>query len=818
MAEDEDFSQAPPFLFGPGFEKKAKERSEALECLRKAAAKPNTHGQASSSSYHGSAPRKRFFRGACSHGRFQGGSGSGNNYCRPHYHNRGSPGPHTALQPRRLKRAADGSGRPNCSNVHKSKLFKKSFSKTYLNSNRGAGVGKERATSASHSSQFPKNGRPSPIHTQLGKDNNRPMGIRPTIGTHPRTIINAHAGWGSQRIPSIPGAGPQARSRDPSSSGEGSSINRSPPNGRGIHLKDVCGPKKEWRCETHNRPEGTEQVHTLETLQDGRNPSGERSTAGGRLDGQDRPQGCLFLHPHRSSPLPILTLSTQSSDLPIQLPPIRTVLCTSNLHKDIQASGSLAETTRLPDDKLYRRQPTHGQHKGGSQADGEACSDPTGASPVHSELRQVSTRTSPVHTVSGIQTGLHEVGDDHTRTQNGEDERQGERPPIPRRDLGKRTGQFHWDSLLDGTGHTTSTSLLQGLAGSQKLSHLSLPRLRHTPGSKHLPKGGAPMVAGPGTSVEWLLNQTSEAGFKNPNRRLTDGLGSLLSAWSLEEAQHHINYLKLLAIFLATQTFAGESSDLTILVQTDNRSAMTYVNKRGGTHSASLTQLAKTVWFWCMERKISLVAEHIPGLMNTVADEESRRQADRWDWKLCPAIFQRINLIWGPLTLDLCITQLERFFSWRLDPLAAGTDAFCQQWVGRTFANLPWILIPWVLSEVRVQQATVILLAPVWKSQVWYPVLLSLLIDHPRLIPAQETNILQVHQAPLPIRGQEVQLAAWPISGDPASQASYQRRLQSFSWPPGDPNHSPPTIHSFSSGSAGVLHGAEIPFMDLWET
>ena len=205
----------------------------------------------------------------------------------------------------------------------------------------------------------------------------------------------------------------------------------------------------------------------------------------------------------------------------------------------------LAETTRLPDDKLYRRQPTHGQHKGGSQADGEACSDPTGASPVHSELRQVSTRTSPVHTVSGIQTGLHEVGDDHTRTQNGEDERQGERPPIPRRDLGKRTGQFHWDSLLDGTGHTTSTSLLQGLAGSQKLSHLSLPRLRHTPGSKHLPKGGAPMVAGPGTSVEWLLNQTSEAGFKNPNRRLTDGLGSLLSAWSLEEAQHHINYLKI---------------------------------------------------------------------------------------------------------------------------------------------------------------------------------------------------------------------------------------------------------------------------------
>ena len=34
--EDEDFSNAAPHLFGAGFEKKAKERSEAVTCLRKA--------------------------------------------------------------------------------------------------------------------------------------------------------------------------------------------------------------------------------------------------------------------------------------------------------------------------------------------------------------------------------------------------------------------------------------------------------------------------------------------------------------------------------------------------------------------------------------------------------------------------------------------------------------------------------------------------------------------------------------------------------------------------------------------------------------
>ena len=39
LAEEEDFSQAQPFLFGKGFEKTAKERAEALECLRKATTK-----------------------------------------------------------------------------------------------------------------------------------------------------------------------------------------------------------------------------------------------------------------------------------------------------------------------------------------------------------------------------------------------------------------------------------------------------------------------------------------------------------------------------------------------------------------------------------------------------------------------------------------------------------------------------------------------------------------------------------------------------------------------------------------------------------
>jgi len=63
LVKDEDFSRAAPFLFGSGFEKKAKERTEAVRCLRKATFAPKK-GEPSS---------RKFFRGA----RFQEKSGYG---------------------------------------------------------------------------------------------------------------------------------------------------------------------------------------------------------------------------------------------------------------------------------------------------------------------------------------------------------------------------------------------------------------------------------------------------------------------------------------------------------------------------------------------------------------------------------------------------------------------------------------------------------------------------------------------------------------------------------------------------------------------
>ena len=79
-----------------------------------------------------------------------------------------------------------------------------------------------------------------------------------------------------------------------------------------------------------------------------------------------------------------------------------------------------------------------------------------------------------------------------------------------------------------------------------------------------------------------------------------------------------------------------------------------------------------------------LWAEHLPGLKNTTADEESRTVRDQCNWMIHPRVFAHLQQKMGPLEVDMFASrltyQLRRFFSWRPDPLAEATDAFAQSW------------------------------------------------------------------------------------------------------------------------------------------
>lgn len=113
--------------------------------------------------------------------------------------------------------------------------------------------------------------------------------------------------------------------------------------------------------------------------------------------------------------------------------------------------------------------------------------------------------------------------------------------------------------------------------------------------------------------------------------------------WSPKEAAQHINYLQLLAAFLAIKAFGKTWQNTAVLLRLDNVTAVSYINQKGGTVSKALCQLAITIWNWCTERNITLQAEHLPGQLNFQADQESRMMKDRYDWKLKQSVFLQIQ-------------------------------------------------------------------------------------------------------------------------------------------------------------------------------
>jgi len=101
-----------------------------------------------------------------------------------------------------------------------------------------------------------------------------------------------------------------------------------------------------------------------------------------------------------------------------------------------------------------------------------------------------------------------------------------------------------------------------------------------------------------------------------------------------------------LAAFHAIRSFASRSEGISIKILIDNSTAVFYINKGGGTKSRNLNSLAVDIAKWCEARQISIVVEFLPGYLNTIADHESRRDADPSDWKLCFKMFRSLSRLW----------------------------------------------------------------------------------------------------------------------------------------------------------------------------
>ena len=235
-----------------------------------------------------------------------------------------------------------------------------------------------------------------------------------------------------------------------------------------------------------------------------------------------------------------------------------------------------------------------------------------------------------------------------------------------------------------------------------------------------------------------------------------------------------------------------------------------------GTVSPELNQLTKDIWSWCLEKNIALQATHLAGTLNLIADEESQVMRDRSNWMLCPRMFGKVNQRTGPLQVDLFASsltnQLRDYVSWRPNPGAMAIDPFTLNWTKfKGYANPPWSLVERVLTHIRNQKSRVILIAPIWRSQAWYPVGNTSTGTPPTS--SHLTLIIPTHRVNTP--DIVPPLAIWVTSGIDTKVKTFQRMLQNSSLPPGGRRHQGPMTPDLENEYAGVTREIQIPFLEI---
>lgn len=200
--------------------------------------------------------------------------------------------------------------------------------------------------------------------------------------------------------------------------------------------------------------------------------------------------------------------------------------------------------------------------------------------------------------------------------------------------------------------------------------------------------------------------------------------------WLEKEEGYHINEKELLAVLFGLKTVCASVNKGSVRVLSDNATTVAYINKMGGVRSPRCNKIAYEIWKTCEQRSLWLIAAHIPGVQNDLADSLSRKFSNNVEWCLNQNIFNIICNRMGHPSVDLFATRLntklQKFCSWKPDPDAWRIDAFSFKWKDEFFFIFPpFRLIGRVWRKIVDENSHAILIVPRWPSQPWYSMVIS---------------------------------------------------------------------------------------------
>ncbi|XP_068094587.1 uncharacterized protein [Hyperolius riggenbachi] len=210
--------------------------------------------------------------------------------------------------------------------------------------------------------------------------------------------------------------------------------------------------------------------------------------------------------------------------------------------------------------------------------------------------------------------------------------------------------------------------------------------------------------------------------------------------WSQTLSSMPSNNRELEAVRLALEHFSSFLQMKHVLIQTDNSSVVAYLNRQGGTRSASLWSQTQRIMSWAEQWTCSLKAIHLKGSRNCMADFLSRETLLQDEWSLHQEVFQEILQKWGSPDIDLFASKhnnkCPQFCSLSREDNSKVIDAFSIKWeFPLVYAFPPITVIPKVLNKIMQEKVRAILITPFWPKRPWFSLLKRLAVEDPWILP-----------------------------------------------------------------------------------
>jgi ribonuclease HI len=254
--------------------------------------------------------------------------------------------------------------------------------------------------------------------------------------------------------------------------------------------------------------------------------------------------------------------------------------------------------------------------------------------------------------------------------------------------------------------------------------------------------------------------------------------------WILSEAEQHSNVRELMAMIEGLKTFSQSVKNKVVMMVSDNITAVAHVQKQGGTHSWILYKKSVALFQLADSLQVTLRARWMPGKDLIEVDSLSRiNQVMEAEWSLQEVVCRRLFSLFPEVKIDMFATfankRLPVFISPCPDTRAMAIDAFSISWEGlMAYAFPPIRLIAPVLQKIQLDKCCILLIAPAWPGQAWFPTILSLLVEFPRRLPTHRKLLSQKAGRMYHSNPQDLSLHAWPLSRDPTRRRDFLRVCQ----------------------------------------